>query len=127
MIILNFFLAKYNAVLCSLTIAGRMSPQLHATPHRRVFPPPCTNSFTAQFSAPLFFSVEITAATLSRLPSMLEYHCTRSRSSALSSIMRLTKATSPPGVTISVSEPVHVECGGRDLEAEEARREAVEA
>ncbi|KAL8845181.1 MAG: hypothetical protein Q9176_000349 [Flavoplaca citrina] len=40
--------------------------------------------------------------------------------------MRVTKATSPPGVTISMGEPVQVECGGRDLAAAEERRSAAQ-
>ena len=38
-------------------------------------------------------------------------------------MMRETKATSPPGVTISISAPVQAECGGRDFEAAEATME----
>ena len=41
--------------------------------------------------------------------------------------MRLTKASSPPGVTISVGVPVQEECGGRDLRVEDARRSVWEA
>jgi len=41
--------------------------------------------------------------------------------------MRLTKVISPPGVTISTSEPVQAECGGRDFAAPEAKRSVAEA
>lgn len=40
--------------------------------------------------------------------------------------MRVTNAVSPPGVTISMGEPVQVEYGGRDFEVAEARREGRE-
>lgn len=38
---------------------------------------------------------------------------------------REAKWVSPPGVTISVGEPVQAECGGRDFREAEARREVV--
>jgi hypothetical protein len=109
-----------------LTIRGLISPQLHATPHLRVFPP-CTNSLTAQLPTPFPFRVSTMVLMLLYLPSILVYHCTRSFKQQLSSIMRVTKATSPPGVTISTSAPVQAECGGRDFAAAEARRSAGEA
>jgi len=108
------------------TILGLISPQLHATPHRLVFPP-CTNSWTAQLPTPFCLRVSTMVLTLLYLPSMLVYHWTRSRKRQLSSIMRVTKATSPPGVTISMAAPVQAECGGRDLAAAEARRSLGEA
>jgi len=108
------------------TWLGRILPQLHATAHRRVLFP-CTKSFTAQLTtpAPLKFSTMI--STLEYFPNMLVYHWHLSLRILLSSIMRLTKAISPPGVTISKSAPVQAERGGRDLAAAEARRSAVEA
>ena len=108
------------------TIDGRIVPQLHATPHLLVLPP-CTNVFTAQFSIPLSLSFSTIVPTLPQNPSMVVYHCTRSFRKQLSSIIRLTKETSPPGVTISTSAPVHEECGGRDLALAEARSSSVEA
>ena len=57
---------------------------------------------------------------------MLVYHWQRSLSTLLSSIMRLTKAISPPGVTISISAPVQAERGGLDFAAADERRSDVE-
>lgn len=65
--------------------------------------------------------------TLLYLPSILVYHWTRSFERQLSSIIRVTKATSPPGVTISTSAPVQAECGGRDFAVAEARRSVADA
>ena len=109
----------------TLTVLGRRSPQLHATTQRLVLFP-CTRSLTAQLStpAPLRFSTMI--STLLYLPSMLVYHWQRSLSTLLSSIIRLTKATSPPGVTISTSAPVQAERGGLDFAAADDRRSDVD-
>ena len=107
------------------TIVGRISPQLHATPHLLVLSP-CTNSLAAQFVTPLSFNFSMMVPTLLNFPNILVYHCTLSCSDILSSIMRLIKATSPPGVTISISAPVQAECGGRDLDAAEVRSSVVE-
>lgn len=54
------------------------------------------------------------------------YHRTRSVRIRLSAIMRDTKATSPPGVTISDSEPVQAVNGGRCLDAADSTRSLVE-
>ena len=103
-----------------------MLPQLHAIPHLLVFPP-CTNVFTAQFFIPFSFSFSTIVPTLPQNPSMLVYHCTRSFKMQLSSIILLTKETSPPGVTISMLAPVHAVYGGLDLALAEARSSSVEA
>lgn len=68
------------------------------------------------------------SGTLLYLPSMLVYHWHLSLFIVWedSWTSRLTKATSPPGVTISISAPVHAEDGGRDFAAALARRSAVE-
>ena len=65
--------------------------------------------------------------TLLNFPNMLVYHWHRVFKDTLSSIIRLTKAISPPGATISMSAPVQAEWGGRDLAAAEARSSEVEA
>jgi len=56
---------------------------------------------------------------LESLPSMDVYHCTLSSRARLSVIMRVTKWTSPPRVTISDSEPVQAVKGGLCLVAAE--------
>lgn len=65
-------------------------------------------------------------STLESFPSMDVYHCTRVRRTRLSPIIRVTKATSPPGVTISEGEPVQAVNGGRDFRLVEWRRSAGE-
>lgn len=90
------------------TIAGRKSPQDHATAQRLVLLP-CTNSVTAKLWFPcssINFSTMVD--TLLSFPSIVVYHLTCSRRWRLSSTIRDTKATSPPVETISVSVPVHV-------------------
>ena len=109
-----------------LACLGLIGPQLHATPHLLVLPP-CTNSLTAKFSIPTSFSFSTIAPTLLNFPSMLVYHWHLIFNKMLSSIIRPTKATSPPGVTISISAPVQAECGGRDLAAAEAMSSEDEA
>lgn len=51
---------------------------------------------------------------------MLVYHWHLVFNEILSLIIRRTKATSPPGVTISMTAPVQAELGGRDLALAEA-------
>ena len=107
------------------TFVGRILAQLHATTQRLVLLP-CTRSLTAQLSTPAPLRLPMIISTLLYLPSMLVYHWQRSLSTLLSSIIRLTKATSPPGVTISTSAPVQAERGGLDFAAAEERRSDVE-
>lgn len=109
----------------TLTLLGRIAPQLHATAQRLVLFP-WTRSLTAQLSTPAPLRFPTTISTLLYFPSMLVYHWQRSLSTLLSSIIRLTKATSPPGVTISTSAPVHAERGGLDFAAADERRSDVE-
>ena len=109
-----------------LTCLGLIMPQLHAIAHLLVFPP-CTNSLTAKFSIPTSLSFSTTVPTLLSFPSMLVYHWHLVFNATLSSIIRFTKAISPPGVTISTSAPVQAEWGGRDLASAEARSSVVEA
>ena len=91
-----------------VTILGLNFPQLHAIPHRLVFPP-CTNSLTPQLPTPAPFNFSTRTGTLLNFPNMLVYHWHLSLKRTLSSIMQVTKATSPPGVTISISAPVQAE------------------
>ena len=69
----------------------------------------------------------MTSETLLSFPSILVYHCTLFLRASLSWIIRVTKATSPPVVTISISAPVHAEFGGRDFLAAELSRSEEEA
>ena len=108
-----------------LTLLGRILPQLHPTTQRLVLLP-CTRSLTAQLSTPAPFRFPMIISTLLYLPNMLVYHRQRCLSTLLSSIIRLTKATSPPGVTISTSAPVQAERGGLDFAAADERRSDVE-
>ncbi len=103
------------------TSVGLILPQLHAIAHLLVFFP-CTRSFTAKLCMPASLMFLVMISTLLYLPSMLVYHWHRSLNILLSLTIAFTKATSPPGVTISTSAPVHAERGGRDLEAAEATR-----
>ena len=88
-------------------MAGLLSLHDHATAQRFVLLP-CSNSVTAKLVMPCLISISTSALILLNLPSMDVYHWTRSRSWRLSSIIRFTKATSPPLVTISTSAPVQV-------------------
>jgi len=90
-------------------------------PHLRVrFP--LMNSMTAQFVTPLVFNSSIMGVILEYLPTMVLYHFTRSPSWTDSRIRREMKAVSPPGVTISLADPVHALLGGRDLAIADASR-----
>lgn len=115
----------YSQKNVTRTFVGRILAQLHATTQRLVLLP-CTRSLTAQLSTPAPLRLPTIISTLLYLPSMLVYHWQRSLSTWLSSIIRLTKATSPPGVTISTSAPVQAERGGLDFAAAEERRSDVE-
>lgn len=87
---------------------GRRLPQLHATAHRLVLLP-CTKSLTAQLTTPAPFKFSTMISTLEYFPIMLVYHWHLCLRALLSSIIRLTNAISPPGVTISMSAPVQAE------------------
>lgn len=63
---------------------------------------------------------------LENFPTMEVYHCTLSLRARDSVIMRDTKATSPPRVTISDSEPVQAVNGGRCLVVAEVSMSALE-